>query len=306
MSPCRPAITVVVMGYRNEATIGAALRSLADQESDDPFELVVVTSGGDRSADAARSAVPGVTVVESSERLLPGGARNAGVRASSGDIIAFLAADCLAEPGWTAARLAAHRAGHRVVAGAMTAAPPLRPSSLASHTVLFCQRLPGRGSGAVALPDAAAHGLSFDREVLDAIGPFDESMRVGEDTDAAQRLAELGEEIWLEAAVRTAHRGPSDTLAMLRDHHRRGAVSATAAGESLRPTALPRALIGYPVAVAAVSWTTFAIAWRNSPGERLRLVACAPWLVMAVGAGLLGRYRVRLGRGRAGVRQPST
>src|SRR5690606_32824845 len=133
VSPDRPAISVVVMGYRNSATIGEALRSLVDQECDGTVELIAVTSGDDRSGYEARAAAPEAQVAESPVRLMPGGARNAGIDASNGAVVAFLAADCVAEPGWTAARLAAHRAGHRVVAGAMTAAPPFRPSAWASH-----------------------------------------------------------------------------------------------------------------------------------------------------------------------------
>src|SRR5205807_246568 len=75
-----PVLTVVVMGYRNEATILRSIRSVVDQSSDDPFEIVVVTSGGDHSADLVAQAFPHLSVVDSSSRLFPGGARNAGIR----------------------------------------------------------------------------------------------------------------------------------------------------------------------------------------------------------------------------------
>lgn len=301
-----PALTVVVMGYRNQATIGEAVTSLLGQRAPEPFEVVVVTSGGDASAATVRATFPGLTVVESAERLLPGGARNAGVGVSRGAAVAFLAADCLAEPGWVAARLAAHRSGRPVVAGAMTSAPPHRPSGWASHFVLFCHRLPGRGPGVVAHPDAAAHGLSFDRSVLDRLGPFDADLRIGEDTEAARELMGLGIPVWFEPKVRTAHRGPHTLPALLRDHHRRGITSARAAAGGLRPTAPARALLGYPVAVAMVSRTTVAVAWRNGRGERLRLLVCLPWLGAAVAAGLAGRYRERLRAGRAPAAPTST
>ncbi len=289
-----PTITAVVMGFRNAPTIGDAVRSLAEQVLAEPFEILVVTSGGDGSAAVARALLPSSQVVESPARLMPGGARNAGVEAASGQVIAFLAADCVAEPGWLAARLTAHRSGHQVVAGTMTAAGPFRPSSFASHVTLFCQRLPGRRAEEVTLPDAAAHGLSFDRAVLDRLGPFDPDLRVGEDTDAARRLTDLGIHIWLEPAVRTAHRGPVGTVAMLRDHHRRGVTAARAAAGSLPLIALARALLVYPIAVLIVSGTTLRTAWRNSSSDRWKIVVSAPWVISAVAAGLAGRYRERL------------
>ena len=289
-----PAITVVVMGYRNEATIVAAVTSVLGQETTDPVEVVVVTSGGDGSAALVRSAFPELALVESASRLLPGGARNAGVAAGRGDIVAFLAADCLAEPGWVQARLAAHRAGHPVVAGAMTSAPPHRPSAVASHLALYCHRLPGRPAGPVHPTDPAAHGLSYDRPVLDRLGPFDPHVLVGEDTAAARRLGELGVPIWFEPRVRTAHRGPTGTRAMLAHHHRRGRVAARAAGPPARRESRLRTAMALPAATAVISAHTAAAAWRNGRGERTRLVVTLPWLVAAVAASLAGRYRERL------------
>lgn len=288
-----PAISVVVMGYRNEATIVDAVASLVGQEASEPFEVVVVTSGGDRSGDRVRAAFGHVRVVESPVRLMPGGARNAGVTATTGGVVAFLAADCLAEPGWIEARLAAHRAGHAVVAGAMTAAPPPRPAAWGSHFALFCHRLPGQGSGPIDPNDAVAHGLSFDRAVLDRLGPFDADRRVAEDTLAAHRLGEMGVGLWLAAGVRTAHHGPGNAWALAVDHFRRGD-RAVRTADAVRPLSAARALFGYPVTVVLIARSIATIAWRNGRGERARLVVSVPWLVLAVAAGQAGRYRARL------------
>ena len=121
------AISVVVMGYRNRDTILAALTSIVEQMTPEPYEVLVVVSGDDGSAAAVKREHPDQRVVESPARLLPGGARNVGVANTRGPIVAFLAADCIAEPGWIAARLAAHRAGHALVASAMTHGGPDRP-----------------------------------------------------------------------------------------------------------------------------------------------------------------------------------
>ena len=51
-------------------------------------------------AAAVRHRYPTQRVVESTERLLPGGARNVGIANTDGTFVAFLAADCIAEPGW--------------------------------------------------------------------------------------------------------------------------------------------------------------------------------------------------------------
>src|SRR5580698_769769 len=90
-----PALSAVVFGYHNEETILRAVGSLLDQDSDDPFEVIVATSGGDRTAALVHSAFPEVAIAESPTRLLPGGVRNLGARLATGEIVTFLEADCV-------------------------------------------------------------------------------------------------------------------------------------------------------------------------------------------------------------------
>lgn len=291
--PPTPAMTVVVMGYRNAVTIASAVASVVAQASPEPFEVVVVTSGGDGSGDVVRNRFPDLVVFESAVRLLPGAARNAGIGLATGDVVAFLAADCLAEPNWIAARLAAHRAGHPVVAGAMTVAPPRRPSAWALHFDLFGARLVGRAAGPVRPPDPATHGLSLARDVLDRMGPFDPDRLIGEDTEAAQRLADLGVPIWFEPRVRTAHRGPQTARALLTDRYRRGRAAAQASGLSPPPISRGRAVYAVPMRWARGMEHTVRTCWRNGSGERGRLVVALPWLAAGRAAGLAGWRRER-------------
>ncbi len=305
----RPDISVVVMGYRNETTIADAVRSVLDQEADARVEVVVVTSGGDESGNVVRHRFPTVAVIESEERLMPGGARNVGLEAARGEVVAFLAADCRAEPGWVHARLAAHRAGHPVVAGAVTAALPAGAVAWGSHLALYCGRLPGRRRGPVCFPDPAAHGSSFDRDVLERVGPFDAALRIGEDTDFTRRLADADIPVWFEPSVRTAHRGPGRVGELIADHCERGRRSVRHLHDCVRTEARPRtdcgleisarrAVVVAPAAVLFTLRTVTAEAWRNSPGGRLRLLVALPWTAVAVGAGTVGRYRQRVALGR--------
>src|SRR5215203_780432 len=64
----RPELSVVVMGYRDEGSIVAAVRSVLDQVGDERVEVVAVTSGGDASAALVQRAFPGLPVIESAER----------------------------------------------------------------------------------------------------------------------------------------------------------------------------------------------------------------------------------------------
>jgi glycosyltransferase involved in cell wall biosynthesis len=296
-TPSRPAaLTVVVLGYRNAATIVAAVRSVLTQVAADPFEVVVVTSGGDDSADRVRAAFPHAAVYDSPSRLLPGQARNAGIARTTAPIVSFLAADCEARPGWISARLCQHRAGHRAVASGMANAGPRRPAALADLYLLYASRLPGRGAGLVTWPDPAVHGLSFERGLLDELGRFDEDVRIGEDTIVAKRLAEMGVGIWFDPGVQIAHRGPATLVELVTDEYRRGwRLARFVASPPHLHGSLRWVLREELRLVAGAVTAAFRQAWVNAPRERRALVLCTPWMLAGAAARRLGRVRgVRL------------
>lgn len=205
----------MVLGLGNPPELPAAVRSLLGQAV--PVEVVVVNSGGGGTSESLSAAGLDVTVIEIPERLLPGAARNRGIAATRAPFVAFLAADCLAEPGWAEARLRAHRAGEPAVASAVT--NPFRSSlaAWASYVALFSRRMPGAPPA-----DALRYGVSYERALFDRFGLFREDLRSGEDTEFHQRMAGEVDIAW-EPAVRTAHRHPRRVAALLADQYRRGA-----------------------------------------------------------------------------------
>lgn len=215
-------MSVVVMGYRNATTIEAAVRSVLDQACGEAVETIVVTSGDDGSAELIRRAFPGLALVASKRRLLAAGARNVGWQSAAGEFVAFLAADCIAHPGWAEARLRAHRRGYRAVAGPVTNAGPDRPWSWASAYLNYRGRLATLPAGPVSWPQPAAHSLSIDRRLLTEMGGFDTSRQLGEDTELARRLSEAGVKIWFEPRAEIGHFGPESTRRLLQDQYRRG------------------------------------------------------------------------------------
>ena len=292
MTPRRPTLSAVVMGYRNDATIERSVCSVLEQDSDDPFEVVVVVSGPDRSAEIVRERFPDIPLVESPARLTPGGARNAGTRRARGDIVAFLAADCLASPEWVRGRIAAHRGGHDVVAGAVGVDAPRTAAALAGLYLLFSARLVGHRPGPAA--DPQAYSLSFTRSALDAAGPFREDVRLGEDTLMMRQLRALGIGVWFEPSISIAHLGPSTLGALLRDQFHRGRRQS---GWDIATGPFPRRgwesvpVLGSPVGAASLRASKRFVArwshvipnvWRATRGRRSDLVVALP--AMALGS----------------------
>lgn len=97
-------VTVVVCAYTEERwdAICAALASVAAQDRP-PAETVLVVDHNDALLSRARAAFePGVHVVASTGTPGLSGARNTGVEVATGDVVAFLDDDAVAEPDWLA------------------------------------------------------------------------------------------------------------------------------------------------------------------------------------------------------------
>jgi GT2 family glycosyltransferase len=271
-----PRLAVIALSHGDEPLILAALGSLLDQ--DVPLEIVVSHSGGGSTPQRVAAAFPGVRIVTAPSRRLPGAARNAGVAATTAPFVAFLAADCVAKPGWAAARLARHASGAAAVASAM--APPATPApapALASHLLQHWSRMPHR------MPRPPERfGASYARSLLEALGGFREDLAIAEDAELNTRILEAGIAIEWAPDVRIEHAYPRTIAALTADAFSRSRRRAAVGGRPTRRLALAaRAL----AAVAASAATVLA---PGSPVARRRLVPALPLLALGALAGCAG------------------
>ena len=222
----RPELAVVVISLGAPVSLADAVASLLAQDL--TIEIIVVNSGGGYAAAKLAAAGFDVTVIEREERLLPGVARNIGIRATTAEHVAFLASDCRAAPGWAANRLAKHRKGSAAVASALLPLPADSPIAWASHLSLFARRLP-LNSRLTALP----YGGSFHRSLFESYGLFSEELRIGEDTEFALRLPLKVRPVWAPDVV-TLHETPTGLRTMLWDQFRRGRLASSHSRQSWR------------------------------------------------------------------------
>jgi GT2 family glycosyltransferase len=184
-----PPISVVVCSHNGEATIEETCRGL--RGLDYPrYEVIVVDDGStDATADIARR--HGFRVI-STQRCGLSSARNTGLEAATGDIVAYLDDDAFPDRHWLTYMARAYGTGDYAGVGGPNLAPP------GDGTVASCiAQAPGNPAHVLLSDREAEHipgcNCSFRRDALEAIGGFDPAFRVaGDDVDVCWRVRERG------------------------------------------------------------------------------------------------------------------
>jgi glycosyltransferase involved in cell wall biosynthesis len=266
-------LACAVLSYRDEPFLVDAVRSVLDQ--DVPIEVVVVNSGGGDPAARIAAAGLAVPVYSVAQRLYPGAARNAGIERTRAPFVAFLAADCLAAPGWAVSRIRAHRDGAAAVASPVTNA---YPSSVVAWAAMLLQH--NRRLAVTAAKHRLHYSLSYDRALFDRFGHFREDLRAGEDTEFNARFRPHARTVLATDAL-TAHRYPTALSAMLRDAFRRGGLQARMQGQidTSGPQRIRVALAG-PRNVAR----SVIVAARSRSPERGMMLRAIPFVAAGAAA----------------------
>ena len=196
-----PFVSVIVPHFNDLANLVRCLDLLERQTwPRDRFEVIVADNNSRCGLEAVR-AVAGRAIVVPAPIQGAGPARNAGVAAARGDILAFIHSDCFAEPGWLAAGVAAlsrfDYAGGEVVTDI---AEPDRMSIAEAYEAVFAFRFRkyierDRFSG--------TGNLFVPRAVLERTGPF--RAGVSEDKEWCQRANAAGIRLGYAGEAVVAH-----------------------------------------------------------------------------------------------------
>src|SRR2546428_1201034 len=90
-------VSAVIPAYQASRVLPACLDALASSRLQ-PDEVLVVDDGPSTDATAAIARSRGARVLSMTRQLGPGGARNAGVAAVSGEIVVFIDSDVCVRP----------------------------------------------------------------------------------------------------------------------------------------------------------------------------------------------------------------
>jgi hypothetical protein len=165
----KPEVSVIVVSHGDSPWLGECLRSLREQRTGVPHEVIVVLNGS--APVPAPDDPPEVRWIELQRQLHPGEARNAGWRAATGEIVAFLMANCTVLPGWIDAIHEEHRQRPGNPIGG-----PVRVASGGAAlptAAYFCELVPWfRGETEGYVDDWPICNLSYPRALLESAGGF--------------------------------------------------------------------------------------------------------------------------------------
>jgi glycosyltransferase involved in cell wall biosynthesis len=214
-NPGAPSVSVVIPAYRASRDIGEALASVFRQTFAD-FEAIVVNDGSPDTVELERALAPYSSRVRyiSQPNRGAAAARNCGVRASRGDLIAFLDADDLWMPAFLERQvewLQRHPSCALVYCDALiTGSTPLARRR-------FSDTAPS--SGPVTLLGLLQQRCNImlstvvvRRSTLVAAAMFDESIARGHDADLWFRLALAGARMHYQPLVLAERRVRTDGL----------------------------------------------------------------------------------------------
>jgi GT2 family glycosyltransferase len=184
-----PRISVVVCSYNGARTIDETLTNLADLKYPD-YEVIVIDDGsGDGTSAIARQY--DVRLIRTENRGLSA-ARNQGLEAATGEIVAYIDDDAYPDQEWLTYLAAAFLRSEHVGIGGPNLAVP------GDGAIADCVANAPGGPVHVLLSDEVAEhipgcNMAYRRDKLKEIGGFDSRFWVaGDDVDLCWRLQERG------------------------------------------------------------------------------------------------------------------
>ncbi len=184
-----PRVSVVVCSYNGGSTLDQCLRSLEALAYPD-YEVIVVDDGSTDDTRAILAQFPGVRAIQQPNKGLSV-ARNVGLQAATGAIIAYTDSDCFADADWLTHLVhQLQRSGAAAVGG-----PNLTPED--GWLAGCVAAAPGQPTHVLENDQIAEHipgcNMAFRREILEALNGFDPQYRkAGDDVDLCWRLQQAG------------------------------------------------------------------------------------------------------------------
>lgn len=201
-----PEVSVIIPHFNDLASLDRCLTAIAGQAAEFPFEIIVADNNSPCGQAAVEEVIAGRARLALALERGAGPARNAGVEASHGHLLAFTDCDCIPEPGWLAAGIDA-LSSRDFVGGAMTVLVDdprnLSGAEAFERVFAFNNRRYVEEQGFTVTAN-----LFCPRTVFDQVGHF--RTGVSEDLEWCQRAAAAGFRIGYASNAVVGHPARAD------------------------------------------------------------------------------------------------
>lgn len=191
-----PFVSIIIPVFNDARRLGRCLDMLQQQRyPKERFEVIVVDNGSTDDLAASVCERDWVKVLSES-RPSQYAARNTGVAAARGEILAFIDSPCLADPGWIETGVASLiESPNKIAAGRIELFP--RDKNAPTSIELYEMWALGfeQQTYVSKYRFGATGNLFLHRKTFDAIGGFDEITKSCGDVEFGQRAHALGYEV---------------------------------------------------------------------------------------------------------------
>jgi glycosyltransferase involved in cell wall biosynthesis len=198
-----PKVSVVVCSYNGARTLRDCLLSLQELNYPD-YEIILVDDGSKDETQRIMADFPRIQNIKQKNRGLSV-ARNVGIGAATGEVIAFTDSDCMVDRDWLYFLVHTLLSGDFAAVGGPNISPPA--TNWIQATV---GAAPGSPSHVLLTDTIAEHvpgcNMAYHKWALEMIGGFDpEYRKAGDDVDVCWRLMQSGYQIGFSSAAVVWH-----------------------------------------------------------------------------------------------------
>lgn len=204
-----PLVSIVIPVYNRPAEIAECLASLQSLDYPEDKVEVIVVDDASRDQTVAKVRRFDVRLIVQPNNMGQSAARNVGVAAASGEIIAFLDSDCIAEKGWLRELVPYFQDPRVALIGGYVGAYYKekrmdRYEQVCSALNMGADAVLGRGEGSVFYVPTC--NMLVRKEMYEQVGGLDETLQVGEDVDLCWRMMQAKHHLFYIPRGRVLHK----------------------------------------------------------------------------------------------------
>jgi GT2 family glycosyltransferase len=200
----KPLVSVVIPTYNGHKTIVQCLETVTNQQTDFPYEVIVVDSSPEPVEPLIKPRFPQVKYAHSERRLSIGEGMNLGVQLAQGEFVAFTHDDCLVPPDWLKRLVNHHQNGTlAAVGGGIANANKHSLAAWVLHLLEFNRYLPG--GKRCFIDDIPPCNICYRKSVFEKTGLRFPPSNASEHTAVNEELSRRGWKILFDPTISVGH-----------------------------------------------------------------------------------------------------